>query len=52
MLHKNQVFILEIKIIVAQVAQPFPTLIINQHIRMMSEGSWDIEDWRNLALQE
>ncbi len=25
------------------------TLIINQNIRMISEGSWDTEDWRNDA---
>ncbi len=30
-------------------AQRFPTLIINQHIRMISEGSCDTEDWRNNA---
>ncbi len=27
----------------------FPTLIINQHIRMISEGSCDTEDWSNDA---
>ncbi len=40
-----------------EAAQPFSTLIIirnvswaaNQHIRMISEGSCDTEDWRNDA---
>jgi len=46
----------------AKIAQLFSTLIIrnapNQHIRMISEGSCDTEDWSNdakksvLALQE
>ena len=30
-------------------AQLFPMLIINQHIRMISEGSCDTEDWSNDA---
>ncbi len=30
-----------------EAAQRFPTLIINQHIRMISEGSCDTEDWSN-----
>ncbi len=30
-------------------AQLFPILIINQHIRMISEGSRDTEDWSNDA---
>jgi len=30
-------------------AQQFPTLIINQHIGMVSEGSCDIEHWSNDA---
>ncbi len=29
-----------------EAAQRFPTLIINQHIRMISEGSCDTEDWK------
>ncbi len=29
--------------------QRFPTLIINQHIIMISEGSRDTEDWSNDA---
>ncbi len=32
-----------------EAAQRFPTLIINQHIRMISEGSCDTEDWSNDA---
>jgi len=28
-------------------AQLFPTFIINHHIIMISEGSCDIDDWRN-----
>ncbi len=30
-------------------AELFPALIINQNIRMISEGSRDTEDWRNDA---
>ncbi len=30
-------------------AQLFPVLIINQHIKMISEGSRDTEDWSNDA---
>ncbi len=30
-------------------AQQFSTLIINQHIIMISEGSCDTEDWSNDA---
>ncbi len=32
-----------------EAAQRFPTLIINQHIRQISEGSRDTEDWSNDA---
>ncbi len=32
-----------------EAAQRFPALIINQHIRMISEGSCDTEDWSNDA---
>ncbi len=32
-----------------EAAQRFPTLIINKHIRMISEGSCDTEDRRNDA---
>ncbi len=32
-----------------EAAQLFPTLIINQHIRQISEGSCDTEDWTNDA---
>ncbi len=32
-----------------QAAQLFPKLIINQHIRMISERSCDTEDWSNDA---
>ncbi len=35
--------------ILQKAAQLFPTLIINQHIRMISEGSRDTEDWSNDA---
>ncbi len=30
-------------------AQLFPSLIINQHIRMIPKGSYDTEDWSNDA---
>ncbi|XDV19786.1 hypothetical protein PO909_025198, partial [Leuciscus waleckii] len=29
------------------IRQQFPTLIINQNIRMISRGSCDTEDWSN-----
>jgi len=32
-----------------EAVQLFPKLIINQHIRMISEGSCDTEDWGNNA---
>ncbi len=30
-----------------EAAKQFPTIIINQHIIMISEGSCDTEDWSN-----
>ncbi len=32
-----------------EAAQQFPTIIIHLHIRMISEGSCDTEDWNNDA---
>ncbi len=32
-----------------EAAQRFPTIIIHLHIRMISEGSCDTEDWNNDA---